>query len=417
MSDSKSVRVPQLAWSGDKTAELTFPENWDVIPCRMQGYRARKLTDAGFRKAFANPIGTRPIREMARGKKRVVILFDDLSRPTKAYQIVPYVIEELLAGGVEEDNIQFICALGTHGAIQADDFRKKLGTKVVENFRVFNHNPYEHCAYLGRTRRGTPVHINTEFMNADLKIGIGCLVPHPMVGFGGGAKIILPGVSSIETIEYNHHTVTDKAQETGIEANRGMGRNVDNATLLDIQDTCRMAGLDVKVDAIVNEKRDTTALYVGEPIAEYDEGVKLARKHYLSPKPDGAEVIVANANAKVNECSIAAGTAQSLVPESGATIVLYSNNPYGEVQHYLYRKWGENVGSRRFRNRRLAPNVKKFIFLMPYMDKTSADWIAPLEQITWAKTWDQVIDMLKKDYPDGAKVGVIPDGTIQYFGL
>jgi hypothetical protein len=53
---------------------------------------------------------------------------------------------------------------------------------------------------------------------------------------------------------------------------------------------------------------------------------------------------------------------------------------------------------------------------MPWKDKTSADWICPPEQVTWAKSWRETIAMLQKDYPRGAKVAVIPDGTIQYFG-
>lgn len=60
-----------------------------------------------------------------------------------------------------------------------------------------------------------------------------------------------------------------------------------------------MSGLHVKVDAILNIHRDTVALYVGKPLAEFHEGVKQAREHYLISRPQDAEVIVANA--KVNE--------------------------------------------------------------------------------------------------------------------
>lgn len=183
-----SVTVPQLAWSGDIDAELAFPSNWEVIPCHMKGHDHPALTDEGFRKAFGNPIGCKPIRELARGKRNVVIIFDDLTRPTKADRIVPYVLEELAKGGVDDENIQFICALGTHGALPASDFRKKLGEDVVGRFNVYNHNPYENCTYVGKTKRGTPVSLNTEFLDADLKIGIGCIVPHPMSGFGGGCQ-------------------------------------------------------------------------------------------------------------------------------------------------------------------------------------------------------------------------------------
>ncbi len=412
---AQSVRVPQREYSGDIEATLTFPQGWEVQPLRMAGHSARKLSPAGIQRAFDNPIGCKPIREIAQGKKTAVVLFDDMSRPTRADILAPYVVRELLKGGIREENIQFICALGTHGAIQADDFRKKLGSAIIENFSVYNHNPYENCTYLGKTRRGTPVNVNTEFMNADVKIAIGGIVPHPMVGYGGGAKIILPGVCSIDTIEHNHHVLADRAKATGIEDAWGMDHHENNALTLDMQDTCRMSGLQVKVDAIMNIHRDPVALFVGEPIAEYTEGVKVARKHYVTPRPDGAEVIVTNSYAKANESGIACGGAQPLLPESGGTVVLISNNPYGEVQHYLYRKWGEHGGSRRYRSRNPLPKVKKLIWLSPFKDRASSDWIAPYECITWAKTWREVLGMLKQDYPGGTKVAVIPDGTIQYY--
>ena len=171
MADSsRVVTVPQLAWWGDIEAKLRFPKNWEMTVCRMEGYRAPKLNREGFLRAFANPIGCKPIRELAKGKKNVVILFDDMSRPTKVAEIVPFLLNELETAGVKDDQIQFICALGTHGALTAYDFAKKLGEDIIGRFNVYNHNIYENCTFIGRTSRGTPVELNTEFVNADFKL-------------------------------------------------------------------------------------------------------------------------------------------------------------------------------------------------------------------------------------------------------
>jgi hypothetical protein len=59
--------------------------------------------------------------------------------------------------------------------------------------------------------------------------------------------------------------------------------------------------------------------------------------------------------------------------------------------------------------------MKKFILLMPYKNKASANWFAPAGAITWARDWEEVISILKADHPNGAKVAVIPDATIQFF--
>ena len=72
MSDSRTVRLPQMVWYGDTELEIDFPDSWDVKVCYMQGHNAPPLSEDGIRKAFQNPIGSKTIREMAKGKKEVV---------------------------------------------------------------------------------------------------------------------------------------------------------------------------------------------------------------------------------------------------------------------------------------------------------------------------------------------------------
>jgi nickel-dependent lactate racemase len=236
-----------------------------------------------------------------------------------------------------------------------------------------------------------------------------------MTGFGGGPKIILPGVTSMETTAYNHGTLRHRAKESGIQPVRGMGRSEDNALILDIEEACRMSMLDVKIDAVVNENRDTTALFVGEPISEYHEGVKLAKQHYCAPRANKPDVVVANCNAKINESGVGVVAANSLLPEAGGTVVMISNNPYGEVPHYLMRRFGDHISGSLWREPSLPRKMKKFIFLTPYKDRASMDWILPLSYVTWTTTWEEVFDILNADHPSGARVAVIPDATIQFF--
>ena len=74
------IRIPIKAWYGDEEMELRFPESWQVHECRMAGLDPPPLSDEQMAEALNNPIGTKTIKELARGKKRVVILFDDLTR-------------------------------------------------------------------------------------------------------------------------------------------------------------------------------------------------------------------------------------------------------------------------------------------------------------------------------------------------
>ena len=405
------VKVPQMPWYGDTELEIDFPESWDVEVAYMHGHNAPPLNDEGIRKAFANPIGSRPIRELAKGKKEVAIVFDDMTRPTPSAVVIPYVLEELAAAGIPDDNIRFISAPGTHGKMNGIELRKKLGEEVMGRFMVYNHNPYENCTPVGFTSRGTPVQINSEFMSCDLKIAIGALVPHPLVGFGGGAKIIVPGVTSMETILANHVRNGLFSPSTPIGIIEG------NAMTQDNNEAARMVGLDVKIDTVINLKREITALFVGDVVAEYEEGVKLAEDHYATDMIPGCDICVANCWAKGNEMGLALRRADPLLASGKAgEMVLLVTTPEGQINHYLCKRFGKKFGGRAWIPRTtLPPNTKRLTIMQSYADRAGVEWIAPLDSVEVLKTWDEVISVLESRYTYRVKVAVIPDGTIQYF--
>ncbi|MFH1485146.1 MAG: lactate racemase domain-containing protein [Chloroflexota bacterium] len=420
MAVSKSVRVRQLAWYGDTEVELGFPDSWEVVPYLMKGYEAAPISADALKRAFANPIGTPTIRELARGKKEVVIIFDDMTRPTNVAELVPYVLKELEEAGIPDSNIRFIPGLGAHGALNRMEMVQKLGEATVERFPVYNHNPYDNCTDLGKTSRGTPVSINSEVMACDLKIAIGAIVPHWSAGFGGGAKLVVPGVASMETIWANHHDVGGRDKPTKgsplgkLHHTVGLGKAEGNVIRLDMEEICRMVGLDVIVNVLVNGKRESVAAYVGDVVAAHREGLKMAQAHYATPFADDADISITNAYSKASEAMIAFRFGASYVKKNGGALVLIANTPSGQVTHYLSGAFGKALGGKLWGKRQLPENVKKFIVLTSYIDRGAGAWLGPAEDIIWAKTWEEVLSELRRDYPGHAKVAVIPDGTIQY---
>lgn len=409
------VKVPQFPWYGDTELALEFPDSWEVVVAKMAGQDAPKLTKKQIREAFLNPIGTPRIAELARNKKEVVIVFDDLTRPTKLDELVPYVLQELKEGGIKDENIRFIAGIGAHGAMKLMDFQKKLGAEIPQKYLVFNHNPYENCTRLGTTSRGTPVLINREFMACDLKIAMGSLVPHVTAGFGGGGKMILPGVAHIDTIEANHRNLC-RVAEGGTLVHDGWGWVEGNAMRLDAEDTARMAGLDVSVNALVNIHRDTIGLFVGDLVAAHREGVKMAEKVYATKIPAEADIVVANSHAKANEACLVVHTGSKLLKKNGGDLVVIGNIPEGQICHYLVRSFGKKMGGRIWGPiAELPERVRRMIALGPYIDRAGLDWIGPLDKMIIVNSWAEILAMLKKSYGNKARVTVIPDGTLQYF--
>ena len=122
-----------------------------------------------------------------------MIVFDDMTRPTPVKDIAPYILASLHRAGMKKDQIRFLWALGAHGAYDMINARKKLGEEIVENYAVYNHDPFQNTVRVGRTPTGVELWFNREFMACDLKIGIGCITPHVHVGSGEVPRSFFPG--------------------------------------------------------------------------------------------------------------------------------------------------------------------------------------------------------------------------------
>ena len=403
------IKIPQLLWYGNTELELDFPNSWSVFFCPMKGGEKKKLGLKEMERVFSHPIGSKTISALAEWKKEIVILFDDISRPTPVYEIVPFVLRELEKAGISDQQIRFIAALGAHGANTANDFSKKLGQEVLDRFPVYNHHAFGYCTHLGKTKQGTPVSINSEVMACDLKIGIGCIVPHAFSGYGGGGKMILPGVAHIESIAHNHGLL--KIHPDCI----GLGKIDGNIPRLDMEEATRMAGLDVKIDTILNLRGEITGLFVGDPILEHQEWMKLAKEVYATVPVKDMDVSVVNAYSKANECVIAPFIGIPSLKEEGGDLVIIANEPAGQVVHYLFGEFGR-CGEGGMRLPQSMPNkVKRLIILSPFKDHVGACFFGKVDCLLWAKTWEEVLDLLKAEWGDRARVAVYPDGTIQYF--
>ncbi len=330
------IKLPQLAWYGTKELELSLPDSWPVRFYNMSGSNRPAMKSEAIRAAITNPIGSPPIRELARGKNEVVIIFDDMTRVTRTYEIVPFVLEELAEAGITDDGIQFVCALGAHMAWDRILLAKKLGEDVLARFPVYNHNPFANCTYVGTTSYQTPVYANAEVMRCDLKIGIGSVVPHPNTGFGGGGKIILPGVSAMETIAHLHRIEKEYKQKYPGKQDIGFGLFDNNPLRLNIAEAAALAGLDIKIDCLLNAWGETVAIFAGALKPTYEAAIVEAKAHYLTPKTNGEEILIANTFAKANEgLMVGLDVPFTAATGKGVDIVLIANAPDGQVDHYL----------------------------------------------------------------------------------
>lgn len=410
-----TIKLSQPAWYDPKEFVLPLPDGWQVEVCNMAGYNRSALTPDEIKAAISKPIGIPPIRELAKGKKEVVIIFDDMTRVTRVAEIVPFVLEELAEAGIPDSSIRFIMALGCHGAKDRRDFVKKLGEDALARFPVYNHNPFGNCTYVGTTATfETKVYVNEEVMKCDLKIAIGSVVPHPTSGFGGGGKIILPGVTSFETIEHNHGAMYKMVREEGKPV-AGMGNFDSNPLRIDIEEAAVLSGLDVIINCIVNTRGETASIFTGALKPAYAAAVQEAKTHYLTPSVEGKDIVIANTVAKANEGWLGLPIAYRAIRPEGGDVVLIANMPEGQVTHYLLGPFGKTSwGPQRF-GPRLPQRVNHLIVYTEYPDLASRSWFGEdSDKIPFLHKWDDVLQLLEKDHGKDAKVVIYPNAELQY---
>ena len=227
-------------------------------------------------------------------------------------------------------------------------------------------------------------------MHCDLKIGIGCIVPHWTWGFGGGGKLMMPGVAHIDTIEANHQGVARSGPSSGgqrrLAPSVGWGKYDNNVMRFDIEEAVRLARFDFIVNAIVNLRRETTDLFVGDPIAAHVAGVETAEQVYSTPPVGDMDIVVANTFCKANEAGIAVRLGIQALKPSGGDLVLIANAPDGQVTHYLRRGFGKTIGGRMWSpSRNLPPKVNRFFILSEYSDWSGWEWFVPRIKLSGGK--------------------------------
>ena len=213
---------------------------------------------------------------------------DDFTRPTPAYKVMPVVLEALAKIGVADENIKIIIARGTHRRLSHTDMEQKVGKEIVERFEVKNHENDTDLVPLGKSKKGTPVWINQTFVEADVRVAIGSVCAHPVAGYGGGAKIIVPGVAGRETIHVNHSRCDHPNVTIGIMDG--------NPVREDMNDIARMAKLDFIVNTILNPQKEIIRVVAGDVLMAHKEGVKFYSEIYGAKADELADIVVVGAS-------------------------------------------------------------------------------------------------------------------------
>ncbi len=271
---------------------FSLPEGWRVLSDQDKP-TISGVPDpvAEIDRALDNPIGSPRLEQLARPGMQVALLFDDLQRPTPAHLALPELMNRLNRAGIPDSRMTAVCALGTHPVLPYDQLKKKAGDEVAKRLgeRLVSHDPYStQNVVIGRTHRGALVEINPHVAFADLIIGVGECMPHPTAGYGGGYKIVLPGVASYRSVA-GHHFAWLRHPYSRVNVKEG------NGFYEEIVDAGRLARLAFKLDLVMNDKKEIIRAFAGETSAEHAAASEFAASLYWVPLPKVADVTITSA--------------------------------------------------------------------------------------------------------------------------
>ncbi len=411
-ANGKWVAIPTREHHGDTEERLEIPPSWNLTSHEMAGHSRPVLTAGQIRERIEAPIGTKRLADIAAGKRSVVITFDDLTRPTPTFDVLPQVIAELKQAGIKDENILFLTSYGTHRPINQVEAAAKLGD-YAQKYAWLNHNIFENVTDLGRTSRGNRIKVNRHFMQADVRITISGIKAHGNAGYGGGAKAILPGVAWIESIDYFHRTIAG----VGPNANKTAGplKIFKNEVRLDMIDAARLARVDYSVQILYNGLRKVVGVYAGDIVESHHAACRDANKMLATDRASNADVVVVNAYPQNLQAANSLGWARGSVRDGG-TAVLIIQNPEGiEEWHYLNER--RNYDSRAFyeTGHPSSWGVKQaaqFIVYSAYLQER--DRIRFPAKTVFTRNWADTVAAIRKTHRDTASVALYPYAGIQH---
>jgi nickel-dependent lactate racemase len=225
---------------------------------QMHHYKASRSQEDLVQDALDNPVGTPPLRVMAEGKNKVVLIASDHTRPVPSRIIVPRMLAELRRGNPRAD-ITILIATGCHRDTTREELEAKFGPDLMGQEHIVVHDcDSPDMVYVGKLPSGGDLILNKLVTEADLLIAEGFIEPHFFAGFSGGRKSVLPGVASRKTVVYNHNAafIAHPAARTGSIR--------DNPVHTDMLYAARSARLDFICNVVINAGKEVIYAAAGD---------------------------------------------------------------------------------------------------------------------------------------------------------
>lgn len=305
------------------------------------------------KRALESPIGSPPLWELAQGKRRVVLLASDHTRPVPSRAIVPQMLQQIRRGNPEAE-ITILIATGCHRGTTREELVRKFGPEICSQERIVIHDCQKSPVVdLGTLPSGAPLRVNALAAEADLLVSEGFVEPHFFAGFSGGRKSVLPGVCSTETVFANHCSklIDSEFAHSGCLEGNPIHR--------DMVEGARRAGLRFIVNAVINGAHETVAAFAGDLEQAHLAGVNYVNSLCrMEVEQQAGIVITGNGGYPLDQNvyqAVKAISTANIVARPGGVIIMCAACEDGHGGETFYRTFTQNNAAQILENIRRVP--------------------------------------------------------------
>ncbi|MGD9212275.1 MAG: nickel-dependent lactate racemase [Desulfobacteraceae bacterium] len=323
---------------------LTIPSAWQVLTiAAFKNESIQKNVSTLATSALNHPTGSQGLEERLKSTDRICILIEDLTRSSPKKIILDIVLKKLRHIGISKKNITIVIALGTHQPLSIEELENAFGKELISEYDFQNHDCHaDDLVPIGRLVTGAMVKINRRVYEADFRIGIGSIFPHPLNGFGGGGKILFPGVADFKSI-VEHHL------KHSFRGGSYLGNITENSFHKEVTAMAKAGKLDFIVNSILDHEDRLFDIVCGDPVKAHRAGTAVCKRIISRSFTEKSDITIISAFPYSAGPQIMKPLAPaSMITKPGGNIILYADCkvPLPEYYYNACKRFRGRYGNR-----------------------------------------------------------------------
>ncbi|MCX7796784.1 MAG: nickel-dependent lactate racemase [bacterium] len=416
--NSKKMQILKLPY-GQGFIEFGLPKDKVQAVLSPKLSRNRSPERNIIMDALKNPVNSPPLRELVKGKKHILIITNDNTRPNTSRLTFPLLLEEIKLGN-PITKITTLIATGLHSKLTEEEMEEKFSSNIRNNIDIITHDAYNEVVYLSKLSTGTEFWINKAVLESDLIIAEGNIEPHFFAGFTGGSKSILPGISGYKTVFSNH-----SAQMIDHPRSRN-GILEGNPIYTEMCEAASKSGLSFILNVVLGKDGKIVKAFSGDPTEAHKMGAEFIKDYTLLP-PSPAEIVITsnsgypldrNVYQLVRGISVAAETAKP-----GGVIIIVAECRDGIGHSVFYKLLSDSSSPSEILERIRSKEIycadqwqvqilakilenHKVIVVSDRLDKDTVEAM----QMLYASSIEEALDIAFRLKGKESKITIVPEG-------